>query len=131
MPILFYFQGAGSGRATLDLAKVSHSLTRSTLVVAPVRPTGKWWVLGTDVWDAWVTEGLDEPVLVALRTLCEGVFDLDEVDRVHGASFMGYSAGGFAVAEVLSGWDPRRTVWAVVLAATHPHGQHPRGPWDL
>lgn len=107
LPAVIYLQGAGSQRGLtgVNLERLGARLHRSIVVFAPRRPLGTWWTLRGDSWYAWVEAKFDPRLKEALSELCEFCTDLSEVESERGVTFVGFSAGAYAITEVISGRD--------------------------
>mmetsp|Transcript_25666 Transcript_25666/g.40594 ORF Transcript_25666/g.40594 Transcript_25666/m.40594 type:complete len:495 (+) Transcript_25666:100-1584(+) len=124
LPLLIYFAGLNSrgGIKDANLPKFQMQATEPFVVVAPIRHKGRWWFIDTEKEPAGFIEGNYMPDLV--ETFVEWIRSLAgdaSIDR-DWISILGYSAGAYAVTEVVNA--NRDIHFAVALVGgVHGHSQ--------
>ncbi|CAE7035138.1 unnamed protein product [Symbiodinium natans] len=122
LPLAVYFPGLGDKSAVIherasDWAKVA---PEPFLLVAPERPRNQWWFLNDGSELGWVRGNLQIDTVDLFCDWIAGMSEFPGVDRDRIGVF-GFSAGAYAVAEVLA--RARLRLCGAGLGGVHGHGQ--------
>jgi hypothetical protein len=133
-PLVVWFSGAGTrgGLEEVDLELLKRIAPGPLVVAAPLheRFFGPWWVLNSGSCEWGYCDGtLERDRLRLLATWLGVLLDVPEIDK-NWLSLIGFSAGAYAVTELLAAAGPSATFAkntlrprTVVLGGLHGHGQ--------
>mmetsp|Transcript_108364 Transcript_108364/g.305567 ORF Transcript_108364/g.305567 Transcript_108364/m.305567 type:complete len:394 (+) Transcript_108364:134-1315(+) len=128
LPLVFFFGGMDCppGVDSLGIMNFAKSASVPCVVVVPVRPKGTWWVLDRGGEFGYVDGNL-QPDMVScftawMRFLCREAGKDGCVDGERPRA-MGFSAGAYALTEILSQSREAPFIWCLALGGLHGHGQ--------
>jgi len=102
------------------------SVDRPCILVAPHRPKGSWWVLNRGGDFGYIDGDLKVEAVKAfvewMQDLCEAALEEGSVDGKHPRA-LGFSAGAYALTEILAHAHREPLLWCLALGGLHGHGQ--------
>eukprot|EP00930_Biecheleria_cincta_P031892 TRINITY_DN22119_c0_g1_i1.p1 TRINITY_DN22119_c0_g1~~TRINITY_DN22119_c0_g1_i1.p1 ORF type:complete len:372 (-),score=39.26 TRINITY_DN22119_c0_g1_i1:177-1292(-) len=128
LPLVFFFGGMDCppGLESLGIHTFAKSVSKPCVVVAPFRPKGRWWVLDRGGEFGYI-DGELQPQMVKgfaswMRDLCKMASKEGSVDGERPRAF-GFSAGAYALTEILVHSSMKQRIWSLALGGLHGHGQ--------
>lgn len=114
------------GLDSLGTRGFAKALHKPCILIAPLRTKGAWWVLNRGGSFGYVDGDLQRDVTMSMcswmRFLCREAGREGGVDSERPRA-LGFSAGAYALTEILAHSAPQPFIWCLALAGLHGHGQ--------
>lgn len=105
---------------------MAEKISDPCIVVTPLRPKGMWWVLDTCGKFGFIEGNLQPEMARAfarwMRALCSLASQEGGIDAKRPRAF-GFSAGAYALTEILAQDDMKPFIFRLALGGLHGHGQ--------